>query len=181
MIAALPLGPALRRFRRLRGIKQGDVAERLGVTQASVSRWESGAHEPEGAVRARITALIAAAADSAGDAAVKRLIASSALPVHLVCDATHQLLAVSPVRAATWQVDVATYIGRSLWRFASPEIVAAEESLGERGWYEQPFQTLRFDTGPNGYDTITVRPGAMEWETIPLADGRIGRLATTLG
>lgn len=181
MIAALPLGPALRRFRRLHGIKQGDVAERLGVTQASVSRWESRAHEPEGAVRERIVALIAAMTDAAGDAAIKRLIASSTLPVHLVCDATHRLLAVSPVRAAAWRVEVSSYIGTSLWRFASPEIVAAEESLTDRGWFERPFQRLRFETGPNDHDTITVRAGVMEWETIPLADGGIGRLATTLG
>lgn len=180
MIADLRLGPTLRRFRRLHGIKQGDIAERLGVTQASVSRWESGTHEPEDVVRERIVALIAAVADVAGDAATKRLIASSTLPVHLVCDATHRLLAVSPARTATWQVDVASYIGTSLWRFASPEIVVAEESLADRGWFERPFQKLRFATGPNDHDTITVRPGVMEWETIPLADGRIGRLATTL-
>lgn len=47
MIHELPIGRALRRFRRLNAIKQGHFAELLGVSQASVSRWESGTHEPE--------------------------------------------------------------------------------------------------------------------------------------
>lgn len=181
MIPDLPIGRALRRFRRLNGVKQGDVAERLGVSQGSVSRWESGGQEPEPAHRARIAAMIAAQCGSDGDAALKRLVSSSTLPVHLVCDATHRLLAYSPARAAGWQVDAAAWIGASLWRFASPEIVAAEAALADRGWFERGFHALEFRTGANGSHAIPVMPGLMRWETILLADGRVGRLATTLG
>lgn len=180
MLHDLPLGRALRRFRLLNGIKQGDVAERLAVTQASVSRWESGAHLPEAAMRDRILAMIAAHAGNDGDAALRRLIESSTAPVHLVCDATHRLLAASPARTEGWGSSADSFLGRSLWRFASPEIVAAEESLAYRGWYDRPFQRLEFHTGHNGSAVIAVLPSRMRWETVPLADGRIGRITTTI-
>jgi DNA-binding XRE family transcriptional regulator len=180
MISELLIGKALRRFRRLHGVKQGHAAELLGVSQGSISRWESGTHQPDPASRERVMAMISARTDAVGDAALKRLVSTSSLPVHLVCDATHRLLVVSPARAATWRVDVGAWIGSSLWRFASPEIVAAEESLTDMGWYDGPFQRLLFRTGANGSDTIIVRPGLMLWETVPLADGRIGRLTTAM-
>ncbi len=180
MIRELPVGRALRRFRRLNGMKQSHAAELLNVSQGSVSRWESGKHEPEPDVRDRIATLIAAHADSRTDAALKRLIETSTLPVHLVCDATHQLLVASPARAAGWRADVNTYLGVSLWPYASPEIVAAEATLPESGWFDRPFQCLTFATGTNDSDMIVVRAGVMRWETIPLANGRVGRLTTAV-
>ncbi|QNQ08705.1 helix-turn-helix domain-containing protein [Sphingomonas alpina] len=181
MTCDLPVGRALRRFRRLNGIKQGHAAELLGVSQGSISRWESGAHEPEACHRDRIIEWIAAQANNDADAALKRLVASSTLPVHLVCDATHRLLAASPARAASWAASADELIGQSLWRFASPEIVMAEESLYDRGWFDRPCQQLRFLTGANHSAIVEVLPSLMEWETIPLADGRTGRLTTTIG
>src|SRR3954463_13111635 len=100
MVHDLPIGRALLRFRRLNGIKQEHIAALLSVSQGSVSRWEGGTHIPDAANRDRIAALIAAHADNDGDAALKRLITTSTLAVHLVCDATHRLLAASPSRAA---------------------------------------------------------------------------------
>ena len=176
----LPLGRALRRFRRLNGIKQGHVAELLSVSQAAVSRWESGVHEPEPHQRERIREIIAAKANNNADATLKRLIETSTLPVHLVCDATHRLLAASPERTRSWNGGTEAFIGESLWRFASPEIVVAQDSLQSHGWFERPFQRLQFDTGHNGSDIVTVLPGTLLWETIPLADGRTGRIATTI-
>lgn len=181
MSAPASLGRNLRRFRRLQGIKQGHLAEMLGVSQGSVSRWESGVHEPDDAAQERISALIAASADNRGDAALKRLILSSPLRVHLVCDATHRLLAVSPGRALAWRADVGAYLGTSLWRHASVQIIEAEGKLAAGGWFERPFQSCRFHTGPNDSRTIIITPGVMEWESIPLSDGRVGRLTTAIG
>jgi transcriptional regulator with XRE-family HTH domain len=42
----LSLGRALRRFRRLHAIKQTHLAEMLGVSQGSVSRWEAARISP---------------------------------------------------------------------------------------------------------------------------------------
>lgn len=180
MLHDLPVGRALRRFRRLNGIKQGHIAELLAVSQAAVSRWESGIHEPEAHQRARILDLIAANASNDSDAMLKRLVEASTLPVHLVCDATHNLLAASPGRTRSWSGGADAFRGQSLWRFASPEIVAAQDGLADRGWFERPFQQFQFETGHNGSDVVTVLPGTLLWETIPLADGRTGRISTTL-
>lgn len=181
MIRDLPVGRALRRYRCLKGIKQGHIAELLAVSQGSVSRWESGSHEPEAHHRDRIIELIGGFADSDADAALKRLIRTSTLAVHLVCDATHRLLVASPARERSWNGEASAYVGTSLWRFASPEIIAAEDSLADIGWFDRPYQTLTFQTGSNDSMEIPVRPSLMQWETIPLSDGRIGRLTTTIG
>ena len=181
MISELPLGPALRRFRRLNMVKQSAVAERLGVSQGCVSRWESGAHRPDAAQRERIVQLISASVGNDHDAGLKRLVESSQCTVHLICDATHTLLAASRSRAASWRTDIADLIGSSLWRFASPEIEAAEAGLFERGWFERPYQTLELRTEGNGRTDVPVPPSRMLWETLPLADGRVGRLTTTIG
>lgn len=180
MIHDLPIGRALRRFRRLNAIKQGHFAELLGVSQASVSRWESGTHEPETIHRDKIVELISAQTGGDADAALKRLVETSTQAVHLVCDATHRLLAASPARAASWQAGAQGWIGTSLWRFATTEIVGAEAGLDAAGWFDRPFQTLDVRTGGNGSAEIPVRAGTMRWETIPLSDGRTGRLTTTL-
>jgi transcriptional regulator with XRE-family HTH domain len=180
MVRDLPIGLALRRFRRLNGIKQGYFAELLAVSQGSVSRWESGTHEPDPAHREKISAFIAAHTANDADAALKRLVETSSQAVHLVCDATHRLLAVSPARAASWDGDARSYIGTSLWRFASREIILAEDGLGGAGWFDRPFQTLRFRTGRNHSTKMPVFPGQICWETIPLSGGRTGRLTTTV-
>lgn len=174
------LGRSLRRFRRLQGIKQTHLAELLGISQGSLSRWESGTHQPDPAMQARIENVIAATTSSRSDAALKRLIETSPLRIHLICDTTHRLLAASPARGASWRGDVASYIGTSLWRFASPEIERAEQGLVDQGWFERPFQNIRFRTGPNRSAAIAITPGLMEWESILLADGRVGRLTTSV-
>ena len=129
-------GRALRRWRRLRGVKQSHAAELFGVTQATLSRWERGHHRlPDGRAR-KLSRLLAAPLNSAADAGLRRLVESSALPVHLICDLSHRLLAASPARFAEWTADAAELRGVSLWAFATDEIRAAEGRLGELGWYD---------------------------------------------
>jgi transcriptional regulator with XRE-family HTH domain len=181
MISELPIGLALRRFRRLNMVKQGAVAELLGVSQGCVSRWESGAHSPDPAQRERIVRMICASAGNDRDSALRRLVEGSRKPVHLICDSTHRLLAASPSRAASWRTDLSELIGRSLWPFATAEIEAAEAGLSETGWFERPYRSLELRTGGNGRFDVPVPPGRMLWETVPLADGRVGRLTTTIG
>ncbi|HEX8513147.1 MAG TPA: helix-turn-helix transcriptional regulator, partial [Allosphingosinicella sp.] len=181
MLSELPIGLALRRVRRLNMIKQSAVAERLGVSQGCVSKWESGAHRPDSSQGDRIIELISASAANDHDAALKRLVEGSERPVHLICDSTHRLLAASRSRAASWRTDISELIGRSLWPFASPEIEAAEAGLVESGWFERPYQTLELRTEGNGRSDVPVPAGRVLWETLPLADGRVGRLTTTIG
>jgi transcriptional regulator with XRE-family HTH domain len=173
-------GRALRRWRRLRGIKQSHAAELFGVTQATFSRWERGHHRLPEAATHRLSRLLAAPLDSAGDAGLRRLVESSALPVHLICDLTHRLLAVSPPRLAAWKADEAQLRGTSLWRFASEEIRRAEGRLADIGWYEDGATELRFWTGANGDPVVPINPGILLWERLQLNDGTLARLVTTV-
>lgn len=79
-------GRALRRWRRLRGIKQSHAAELLGVTQATLSRWERGHHRLTEVAERKLAQLLRARLDSAGDAALRRLVENSTQQVHLICD-----------------------------------------------------------------------------------------------
>jgi transcriptional regulator with XRE-family HTH domain len=171
---------ALRRWRRLRGIKQSHAAELFGVTQPTLSRWERGMLAlPEEATR-QLSRLLCAPLDSAADAGLRQLVESSALPVHLVCDLSHRLLAASPARYAEWHTDAAELRGVSLWRYASEEIQRAESRLAELGWYENGATRLSFWTGANDDPIVTIRPGVLIWDRLPLSDGTLARLATSL-
>src|ERR1700687_442806 len=142
-------GRALRRWRRLRGIKQSHAAELFSVTQATLSRWEHGHHRLPDAAACKLSRLLAAPLDSAADAGLRRLVESSVLPVHLICDLSHRLLAASPARFAEWTAGAAELRGVSLWGFATDEIRSAEGRLAELGWYDEGAASLTFLTGSN--------------------------------
>src|SRR6185503_1119413 len=138
------LGRALARLRRVRGMKQAHVAELLGVSLATVSRWEAGAQAPAEEAQRAVERLLAAPV--AADAALKRLVEGASVRTHLICDTSHALLAASPSRAAAWRAGSAELIGRSLFRYASPEIAAMEGRLPALGWREGALGALAFWT-----------------------------------
>lgn len=173
-------GLALKRWRRLRGVKQSHAAELFGVTQATLSRWERGHHQLPAAAQRKLEHVLRAPLDSAADAALRRLVEASALPTHLVCDLTHRLLAASPARLADWTADMAELRGQSLWPFATDEIRAAEGRLGELGWYDEAVSEVSFWTGANDSPIVPIHPGILLWERLQLGDGTLARLATTV-
>ncbi|PDT86324.1 helix-turn-helix transcriptional regulator [Sinorhizobium sp. BJ1] len=168
-------GRALKRLRLLRGFKQSHVAELLDVTQATVSRWETGVLIPAEDQRATLERLFARPASTA-DAAVKRLVETSTARTHLICDHSHRLLAASPLRRSEWRRDL---LGTPMFRYASDAIQQAEGTLPDLGWYDGR-TTLVVETGPNGCDDVPIVASRVLWERIPLADGATGRLVTTL-
>lgn len=175
------LGARLRRFRRLRGLKQEHVAETLGVSQGLISRWESGRHVPSPEICHQIRHLIVVAPGSSSDRALRRLVVAANVPVHLICDATHRLLAASSLREREWQASANAFVGSSLWRFATDDIVMAEDRLADQGWFDCPDPApISIPTGGNGSNEMRILPSTLEWEQIGLADGRIGRLVTTV-
>ena len=179
--AQLSLGPALHRWRRLHRIKQSHAAELFGVAQSTISRWESGHMAMEPAERRRIERLLAARLDAAADRALARLVAESPRGVHLVCDLTHRLLACSPSRAAEFGLPLAQLLGRSLWRYATPEIADMEATLETVGWREQLAPpALEFASGGNGSTEVPIRPSTCRWTRLTLADGTAARLVETL-
>src|SRR5258707_15146115 len=104
---------AMRRWRRRRRAKESHAAELFGVTQAALSRWERGHHRLPDAAARKLSHLLAAPLDSAADAGLRRLVESSTLPVHLICDLSHRLLAASPARFAEWTAGAAGLRGWS--------------------------------------------------------------------
>lgn len=175
------LGARLRRFRRIRGLKQGHVAETLGVSQGLVSRWETGGHVPSPETCRQIRCLIAVAPDSSSDHALRRLVEAANVPVHLICDATHRLLAASSAREREWGASAGAFVGSSLWRFATDDIVMAEDRLGDHGWFDRAVPArISVPTEGNGSNEMRILSSTLEWEQIGLADGRVGRLVTTV-
>ncbi|CAN7558136.1 helix-turn-helix transcriptional regulator [Rhizobium leguminosarum] len=174
-------GAGIRRMRLLRSMKQGHLAELLGVNQATVSRWERDQFilSPEQAVK--LERVFASPPHEAADAALKRLVEDSVRPAHLICDRTHRLLAASRPRQAEWRAPLGAFLGRSLFSYASAEIAAAEQSLEERGWHAGRLSSLTLDTGANGNALLPIAAGRVTWERIMLSDGSAGRLVTTIG
>jgi transcriptional regulator with XRE-family HTH domain len=174
------LGRLLRGWRALRRIKQGHAAVLLGVSQPTVSRWENGVLAPTPDQEARLRVLLAARPDGAADRELIRLVSTSRQAVHLVCDLTHRLLAVSVPRAREWRVGEAELIGVPLWRYASDDIRAAEARLGELGWFAPTAPVVTVTTNANRSHEVPIRPGRCEWVRFPLSDGSYARLVRTV-
>jgi transcriptional regulator with XRE-family HTH domain len=167
----------LRRLRRSRGLKQAYVAALLGVDQSTVSRWESGALVPEPELIERSLRLLAGAPTD--DCALRRLVRSSSVPCHLVTDTDHRLLAVSVPRQREWVRPASELMGTSLWRFATPEIAAAEAQLDALQWWDQAAPApVVLHTREAWTDGLHILEGDMVWERVWLASGEPARLCT---
>lgn len=177
---ARQLGRSLRLWRALRRLKQQSVAAQLGVSQATLSRWEAGQAGPTAEQQQALRQLMAARLDSAGDFALARLVEGSATPVHLVCDLSHRLLALSPARERHCRLPRAQLLGRALWCYATPEIVAQESRLDELGWFEPGAGALEFDTGASPEQDMPIEPSRMRWVRLQLSDGSFVRLTETV-
>jgi hypothetical protein len=114
------------------------------------------------------------------DCHLKRLIRNSFSPIHLICDVTHQLLAASPARLQEWGPKASELCGQSLWQFATDEIREAEHRLPSVGWCEGLTRSAVTYTGGREERGLRILPGWLLWERIPLGDGGIGRLVTTI-
>ncbi len=173
------LGPALRRWRALNRIKQAAVAEELGVSQTTISRWENLEQAPEPREVRRLMRLITAAPKASSDIALIDLVRSAAAPMHLICDLTHRLIAASPSRLATWRVSADELIGTSLWRFASEGIRSGEDALVGQGWYEPIASDVTVETECVSFPELTIDAARIRYARMPLADGGFARLVRT--
>lgn len=177
---ARQLGQSLHRWRALRRIKQQHAAGLLGVSQATISHWENGQQAPDPDEQMRLRTLMQARLDSAADRELARLVSLSCAPMHLVCDLTHRLLALSPLRELQCSVPRSLLLGQSLWRYASAEIMAAEGQLASLGWYGPAPPALEIVTGANAHTEIAIIPSRFRWVRFQLSDGSFARLVETL-
>ena len=177
---ALP-GLMLRRWRQLHRVKQSCAAELFGVTQSTISRWESGVLELDPLAHKKLEKLLAARLTTAADQALGRMVRESSRPVHLICDLTHRLLACSSSRAAEFASPVSELMGSSLWRFATPNIISKEVDLDRLGWREAfAPPALEFLTGDNNSPIVPISQSLCRWTRIPLSDGATARLVESL-
>lgn len=174
------LGRSLRTWRALRRIKQLHAAQLLGVSQATVSRWENGQTPPSPDEAERLRSLMAARLDSAADQVLARLVQQSAAPVHLICDLTHRLLAASPAREAQFKVPTSRLMGTSLWRYASEDIVRAEAQLADHGWFGPTPPAIEFHTRARESDNLAILACDMRWVRFQLSDGSFVRLVESI-
>lgn len=170
------LGRALRRWRTLNRVKQSALAEDLGVSQSTVSRWENLLLEPEPREARRLIALLSARPDAASDRALIGLVRGAPTAMHLICDLTHRLIAASAGRLAGWRVGAEDLVGTSLWRFASEGIARGEAGLAARGWYEPVAGDVMVETEGVAFAELTIPRGTMSYTRMPLADGGFARL-----
>lgn len=177
--AAGNLGRSLRMWRALRRMKQAHVAELLGVSQATVSRWERGEQAPTLPEREALRTLMAARLDGAADQALARLVRCSAREAHLICDLTHRLFAVSPSRERRWKVSAHALIGSSMWRYHTEAIARAEAALPALGWYGEAPPEVEVLTGANDSAEVPIRRGRCRWTRLRLSDGSYARLVET--
>jgi transcriptional regulator with XRE-family HTH domain len=178
---ASSLGPALKRWRLLHRVKQAHAAQLFSVNQSTISRWESGTQAMEPAEHARAEQLLSARLDAAADHALARLIDESPRAVHLVCDITHRLLACSARRQAEFGAPLSALLGRSLWRYATPEIAGKEAMLDGIGWRNTLAPpSLEFATGTNGSALVPIVHSVCRWTRMTLSDGTSARLVETL-
>nr|WP_315493031.1 helix-turn-helix transcriptional regulator [uncultured Pseudomonas sp.] len=174
-------GVMLRRWRLLHRVKQSHAAELFNVTQSTISRWESGVLELDPLAHKKLEQLLAARLTTAADKALGRMVRESSRPVHLMCDLTHRLLACSPSRAAQFTSPVSELLGRSLWRFATPNIISTELALDKLDWREAfAPPALEFLTGHNNSSIVPISQSLCRWTRMPLCDGTTARLVESL-
>lgn len=180
VVVRAEIGRSLRQWRRVRRVKQDHVAELMGVTQATVSKWEGGALQPDERQHRALRVLMAARPDGAADRELCRLVGRSPAAMHLVCDLTHRLLALSPRRALQCELPPAELMGRSLWPFASAEIAALEARLPDLGWFEELPGSIEAATGANDGRGIAIVESRFRSTRFRLSDGSFARLVETL-
>ena len=177
----MKIGPLLKRARTMRRWKQQAVADLAGVAQTTVSRWESGAVEPSAEQVRRLAPVLSSVSDLARDSGLRRLVVTSPLPVHLICDLTHRLLAASPAREAEWLVPASDLHGEPLFPFATDEIREAESRLDGIGWFaDATTGAVLWVRGRERATAIRMVAGYCIWERLTLNDGSPVRLVTTL-
>ncbi len=166
--------------RRLRNVKQQALALDLGVSQTTISRWESGESLPGDDHFDKLLTLFGIPIEIPCDGALRDLIEGAQTPVHRICDVSHRLLAASRPRLSQWRCSFSELRGRSLFRYTTPEITRAEKELPNLGWYDDNCSYFRFYCGASTLDSdIPIRPSVCTWERLSLGNGSMVRLVSS--
>lgn len=127
-------GAEIRRFRRVRAVKQTTLADMLGVDQATVSRWEGSRQVPDLGMQRRLRALMQGA--GARDDVLIRHWVEHAVGEAALLDASRTLVVGSATFIARHGIDVPTPANLSLLGMFSEELDRAWWHAVERGFFE---------------------------------------------
>jgi len=127
-------GAEIRRFRRLRSIKQAALAEMLGVDQATVSRWEGSRQEPDLGMQRRLRALIQGT--GARDEALLRHWVETAVGDTALLDASRTLVVGSATFLGRHGIDSPVPSALSMVAMFSEELDRAWWYAVESGFFE---------------------------------------------
>ncbi len=129
-------GAEIRRFRRLRAIKQTALADILGVDQATVSRWEGGRQIPDLGVQRRLRALMQGTGSQ--DDSLHRHWVDGSVGDTMLLDATRTILAASPeaCRRHGAGARATALVGRSAAPLFTEELETLWWQIVERGFFE---------------------------------------------
>jgi transcriptional regulator with XRE-family HTH domain len=164
-------GAELRRFRRLRAIKQTALADMLGVDQATVSRWESNLQEPDLGMQRRLRALIQGTGTR--DEALFRHWVETAVGDSVLLDASRTLVAASAAFLSRHGVDAPLPPSFSAVGMFSDELDRAWWYAVERGFFEGEVASVLVQGRMHllsGDGTVNCRS---LWAPLALDDGRV--------
>lgn len=140
------------------GLSQAALAEKLGVTQATVSRWEIGAQSPASSLRLKLAAFLDEAKTSR---AAERILAHSPFMMALV-RRDWTVIAASPGLAAEGGHKLEDFRGFALKGFATAEMEQISQILaangffdGKPGAYRLVARGVRIDRRPCTFDSVT--------------------------
>lgn len=172
-------GAEIRRFRRLRAVKQTTLAEMLGVDQATVSRWEGNRQEPDLGMQRRLRALIQGTGTQ--DENLLRHGVEASVGDTVLIDASRTLVTASATFLARHGIDAIAAPGLSTTSMFSEELDRAWWYAVERGFFEGEVASVRV-TGQihllSGEGTVI---GRSLWLPLALnAGGVLCRIDTTI-
>ncbi|GAA0579253.1 helix-turn-helix domain-containing protein [Caenispirillum bisanense] len=156
----------VRHLRATLGLTQKDLAERLGLSQCTVSRWERGTTRPDPETRRRLQDLLNSVAP-AGEAALRQMVGHSPAAMALV-DADWRLNAVSPAFAALLGITPVQAVGADLRRrFAAADLEQAGRAALDRGLLTGGTTALRVICALRRPDGVIV-PTLGSWHAVPV-------------
>lgn len=105
-------GSDLRAWRRANGLRQSDLAGKLGVTQGAVSRWEAGLDEPSVTIMKRLQSIIRDHASH--EISLHKFFVETSPAVGVLLDLDGmRLIATSAAHRRVWP-DFQQHVGKSL-------------------------------------------------------------------
>ena len=167
-------GAQLRRFRRLRALKQTALAELIGVDQATVSRWESGRQSPDLSMQQRLRDLMRRI-EPREEVLLSHWINAS-VGYTVLCDEDRIIRAASPSYCTIHGIAASDVVGMSSIPAYTAELERALWLAVDRGFFEGDVASI---TVVGRANALSGRPrdipGISVWTPVPLTDGRVLR------